>query len=121
MKIGATTMENGIEFLQKPRIEFPYALAILYLSIFSDKTMDRRMDKKMWYIIYTGILLSHKKWNNAICSNMDGPRVYHTKWNQKEKDNIICYHLHVEYKIWHKWTYLWNKNRLKHERHTYEY
>jgi len=30
--------------------------------------------------IYNGILLNHKKeWNNAICNNMDGPRVYHTK------------------------------------------
>ena len=30
--------------------------------------------------IYNGILLSHKKeWNNAIYSNMDGPRDYHTK------------------------------------------
>ena len=29
--------------------------------------------------IYNGILFSHKKWNNAICNNMDGPRDYHTK------------------------------------------
>ena len=41
--------------------------------------------KKMWYVytmvhIYNGILLSHKKeQNNAICSNMEGPRDYHTK------------------------------------------
>ena len=28
---------------------------------------------------YDGILLSQKKWNNAICSNMDGPRDSHTK------------------------------------------
>ena len=35
--------------------------------------------KEMWYI-YNGILLSHKKeQNHAICSNMDGPRDYHTK------------------------------------------
>ena len=34
-----------------------------------------------------GILLSHKKeWNNAICSNMDVPRDYHTKWSNSEKD-----------------------------------
>ena len=33
------------------------------------------------------MLLSHKKeCNNAICSNMDGPRDYHTKQSQKEKD-----------------------------------
>ena len=27
----------------------------------------------MWYIMYNGILLSHKKgWNFAFCNNMDG-------------------------------------------------
>ena len=25
------------------------------------------------------ILIIKKEWNNAICSNMDGPRDYHTK------------------------------------------
>ena len=35
--------------------------------------------KNMWYI-YNGMLLSHKKNEiRAICSNMDGPRDYHTK------------------------------------------
>ena len=35
--------------------------------------------KKMWYV-YNGILLNHKKeQNNAICSNMDGPRDCHTE------------------------------------------
>ena len=60
--------------------------------------------KKMWCIhththacVQNGILLSHKKeWNNAICSNMDRPRVYHTKWSNQTKTNIIWYHLHVE-------------------------
>ena len=27
----------------------------------------------------------------------------------KRKTNTIGYHLHVESKIWHKWTYLWNR------------
>ena len=35
-----------------------------------------------------------KEWNNAICSNIGGPRDYHTKW--KRKTNIIWYHLYVE-------------------------
>ena len=45
---------------------------------------------------YNGILHSHKReWNNAICSNMDGPRDYHTKWTKSEKDkyhviSLIC-------------------------------
>ena len=34
-----------------------------------------------------GILLSHKKeWNNAIYSNMDGPRDYHTRWSKSDKE-----------------------------------
>ena len=45
---------------------------------------------------YSRILLSHKKeWNNAICSNIDGPRDYHIKWNKSEKDK---YHI----------IYMWN-------------
>ena len=44
--------------------------------------------KKMWYF---AIFLSHKKkeWNNAICSNRDGPRDSHTKSVQQRKTNII--------------------------------
>ena len=61
--------------------------------------------------IYNEILPSHKKeWNNAICSNMDGPRDYHTKWS-KPKTNIILSHLYVKSKKWYKWTYLQNRNR----------
>ena len=48
--------------------------------------------------IYNGILLSHKKeWNNAICSNMDGPRDYHTKWSKPDKDK--CHMISLTYRI----------------------
>ena len=47
--------------------------------------------------IYNGIQLTHiKKWHNAICSNIDGPRDYHTKWSESEgerqmpHDIILC-------------------------------
>ena len=43
-------------------------------------------------------------------SNMDRPRDDHTKWSQR-KTNFIWSHLYVESKIWHKSTYLRNKNR----------
>ena len=37
------------------------------------------MDKEDEICVYNRILLSHKKaQNNAICSNMDGPRVHFT-------------------------------------------
>ena len=57
--------------------------------------------------ICNGTLLS-QEWNHAICSNMDGPRDYQTKWSQT-KTNIIRCHLYVEPKIGHNWTYLWNR------------
>ena len=41
--------------------------------------------------IHNRILLSHKKeWNNAISNNIDGPRDYHTKWSNLDKDK---YHM----------------------------
>ena len=42
--------------------------------------------------IYNGILLSSKpEWNNAICSNMDGPRDYHIKWSESERERqMLC-------------------------------
>ena len=49
--------------------------------------------------IYNGILLIHRKeWNNAICSNMDGPRDYLTKWSKSERERQIPYAI----------TYMWN-------------
>ena len=56
----------------------------------------------------------HKKeWNNAICSHLDRPRDYHTKWSKSERvRQILGYHLYVESKIWYKWTYLQKRNRL---------
>ena len=52
------------------------------------------MDKEDVAPTYNGILLGHKKdWNNAICSNINGPRGYHIKWSQREKEKdllLIC-------------------------------
>ena len=42
--------------------------------------------------INNGILLRHKKeLNNAICSNMNGTRGSHTKWNKSERERQIPY------------------------------
>ena len=39
-----------------------------------------------------GILLSPKKeQNNAICSNMDATRGYHTKWTKSESERQLPY------------------------------
>ena len=48
--------------------------------------LTEELIKKMWYIdtmeYYSAI---KKNENNAICSNMDGPRDYHTKWSKSER------------------------------------
>ena len=41
-------------------------------------SIDRGKDKDVVHI-YNGILLSIKEGNNAIYSNMNGPRNYHTE------------------------------------------
>ena len=54
------------------------------------------MDKEEPVHLYNGMLFSHtKQWNHAICSNMDGPRDYHMKWSETEKDkhnmiSLVC-------------------------------
>ena len=71
--------------------------------------MDKEDVTYICMYIHNGILLSHKKeWNNAICSNMDGPRDYHAKWIQR-KTNIIWYQLYVKSK---KMIQIKNRNRL---------
>lgn len=52
--------------------------------------------------------VTQKRCNNAICSNMDATRVYHTlsEGSQKEKGKHHMI-LHVESKMWHKRICLW--------------
>ena len=40
-----------------------------------------------------------KQWNNAICSNMDGPRDYHTKWSKSDRERQTPYDISI---------HLWN-------------
>ena len=54
--------------------------------------------KKMWYIYTMEYYSAIKKWNNAICSNMDEPRDYHTKWSKPDRERQISYII----------TYMWN-------------
>ena len=49
--------------------------------------------------IYTQWNISHKKdLNNAICSNMYGPRDYHTKGSKSDRERQISYDI----------IYMWN-------------
>ena len=58
---------------------------------------------------HNGILLSHKKEWNAICSNMDTTRDYHTKWNKSKKGRKI------PYAITDMWNLKYDTNRLIYE------
>ena len=70
------------------------------------------MNKEDVVYLYNGILLSHKKeWNNDICSNMDGPRDYHTKWSKPDKEKYIVSLICGIFKKWYEWTYIQNRNR----------
>ena len=70
------------------------------------QTIGLRRYDTLWYThththTQTGILLNHKKeWNIdiAICSNMDGPRDYHTNWRKSDRERQILYDI----------TYMWN-------------
>ena len=67
----------------------------------------------MWSI-YTMEYYSAIKKNEIIpfaATWMDLEMIKLSEVSQR-KTNIIWYHLYMESKIWHKWTYLWNRNRL---------
>ena len=44
-----------------------------------------------------------EQWNNAICSNMDGPRDYHAKWSKSDGERQILYDV----------TYMWNLKMIQ--------
>ena len=74
--------------------------------------------------ISNGILLGHKKeWNNVICSNMGGPRDYHTEWNKSNREREISYITYMwNLKNGYRWTYLQIRNRVTDvaNKHDYE-
>ena len=45
---------------------------------------------------------------------MVGPRDYHTKWNNADRERQISYDITYmwNFKKWYNWTYLENRNRL---------
>ena len=76
------------------------------------------MDKEdIWingYMVYIYIQWNttqpQKEWNNAICSNMDGPRDYHTKWSKSERQ--------IPYDITYMWNLKYDINELIYETET---
>ena len=72
---------------------------------------DRWMDKEDVVYTHNGILINHwKEWNLAICSDMDGARLYYVKWNKSVRERLTPYDFtHVEFKEQNKWTWVGNK------------
>ena len=64
--------------------------------------INRWTDKEDVIYLYSEIWLHHGKWNIALCSNMEEPREYHTKWSKSKKD---------KYGI----TYMWNLKNITNE------
>ena len=61
-----------------------------------------------WY--YSAVKKKKKEWNNIICSNLDGPRDYNTKWSKSERERQMPY----------DFTYIWNlKNKVEYRKRLY--
>ena len=55
-------------------------------------SFDRWLDKEDAVCIYYGTLFSHeKRWNTAICDNMDGSWEYHAIWNKSDRKSQETY------------------------------
>ena len=75
----------------------------LYVFQGSVRKGHEGMDKEDVVHIYNGLLLSYKKeLNNAICSEMDGPRDCHTECSKSDRERQISYDIAY---MWHlkKW------------------
>ena len=125
------------QFLKKLKIKLPYDPEIPLLGMYPEKTAIQKdtslQCSKLHYLQQPGygsnlnahgqmngqkgILLSHKKWNNVICSNMDGPReiIILSEVSQTGKKEIsynITYMWNIKGKKKNRWTYFQNKERL---------
>ena len=93
----------------------PIFIAVLFTVAKTQKQpnvcIDRGMDKEDVVHIYNGVLFSYKKeWNNAICSNMDGPRECHAEWSKSDREGEISYDI----------PYMWNLERNDRNEPTYK-
>ena len=68
----------------------------------------------MWCIYTVEYYLVIKEQNNAIFSNMDGPKDCHTEWSKLHTERQISYEITYMWNLkkGYKWTYLQNWNRF---------
>ena len=74
-------------------------------------SINRWMEKEDVIHIYNRVLLSHKKNKISAATWLQLEIIMLSEVSQR-KTNTMWYHLYVESKIWHKSTYLWNRDRL---------
>ena len=137
-------------FLKKLKTELPYDPAIPLQGIYPEKTIIPKYTctpmfiaalftisktwkqhkcpstdewiKKMWYILQWNITQPLKKRRNiASCSNMDGPRDYHSKWSKSDRERQISYDINLYMESRYKSTYLQNKQTHGLWKQTYSY
>ena len=53
-------------------------------------SIDGEMDKDVVHM-HNRLLLSYEQENNTICSNINRPRDYHTKWSKSDRVRQISY------------------------------
>ena len=69
--------------------------------------------KKMWYLYTVEHYSAIKKERMPFAATrMQRERLILNEVRQKEKDKYIWYRLYVGSEIWHRWTYLQNRNRF---------
>ena len=72
--------------------------------------------KKEWWHIYTMEYYSAiKEWNNAICSNVDGPRGHPSKWSKSDREGEISY------EITHMWPLKYHMNIFTKQKQTHRH
>ena len=62
--------------------------------------------------VYTREYYSAIKKNNAICSNMYGPRECHTEWIKSDRGEMPYDIYPDSKKKWYKWAYLKKRKRV---------
>ena len=80
------------------------------------------MDKKdVVYILYNGILLSHKKETMPFAATWMDLEIIIASEGDRERQIFKWYHLYVEFKKWYQWIYLQNKENHRLQKQTYTY
>ena len=78
-------------------------------------SINRWIDKEDVLSLYKGILLNYEKeYNNATCSNMDGPRDDHTRWSTSDIERQISYDITYTWNLKYDTTDLFTKEKQTH-------